>query len=151
MRFSSGGGAGGGCGRFAEGSGDEGIAGALPRPSSSSAASGWLPDEERGVELIVLFLAAYLAENASPETALRFYDAASVTFARLADMPGIGERWPSANPRLAGLRVWRIAGFENHLFLYRPVDDGIEVVRIIHAARDIDSALLRSSSPRASA
>jgi ParE toxin of type II toxin-antitoxin system, parDE len=31
--------------------------------------------------------AAYLASQASLETALRFYDAASSTFAKLADMP----------------------------------------------------------------
>jgi toxin ParE1/3/4 len=85
--------------------------------------------------------AAYLASHASLDTALRFYDAASSTFAQLAAMPGIGERWPSANPRLAGLRVWRIKGFENHLIFYRPGDDGIDIVRILHAARDLDNAL----------
>ncbi len=85
--------------------------------------------------------AAYLATQASLDTALRFYDAAGATFAKLADMPGIGERWPSTNPRLAGLRVWRIEGFGKHLIFYRPAADGIEVIRVIHGARDIDSVL----------
>jgi toxin ParE1/3/4 len=85
--------------------------------------------------------AAYLADEASLETALRFYDAASVTFGKIASMPGIGERWPSTNPRLAGLRVWRIEGFEKHLIFYRVTDDGIEIIRVIHAARDIDHVL----------
>jgi toxin ParE1/3/4 len=58
--------------------------------------------------------AAYLAAQASLDQALRFYDAASATFAKLASMPGIGERWPSTNPRLAGLRVGWIEGFEKH-------------------------------------
>jgi toxin ParE1/3/4 len=49
--------------------------------------------------------AAYLASNASFDTALRFYDAASLTFGKLANMPGMGERPESANPSLAGLRV----------------------------------------------
>lgn len=57
--------------------------------------------------------AGYLAAEASLETALRFYDAASITFGRIASMPGIDERWPSVNPRLAGLRIWRIEDFEN--------------------------------------
>ncbi len=73
--------------------------------------------------------AAYLATQTSLETALRFYDAASITFGKIASMPGIGEQWPSANPRLAGLRVWRIAGFEKH-----------------HGARDIDSILANESA-----
>jgi toxin ParE1/3/4 len=85
--------------------------------------------------------AAYLAVEANLETALRFYDAASITFGKLANIPGIGERWPSANPRLAGLRVWRIEGFEKHLIFYRAADDGIEIVRILHGARDIDAVL----------
>jgi toxin ParE1/3/4 len=85
--------------------------------------------------------AAYLMAEASLDTALRFYDAASVTFGKVASVPGIGEQWPSANPRLAGLRVWRIEGFENHLVFYRPTDDGIDIIRVIHAARDIDRVL----------
>ena len=41
--------------------------------------------------------AAYLATEASLEVALRFYDAASITFGKIASTSGIGERWPSAN------------------------------------------------------
>lgn len=85
--------------------------------------------------------ADYLAREASLETALRFYDAARTTFEKLARMPGIGQRRDSSQPRLAGLRVWRIEGFENHLVFYRPIEDGIEIVRVLHGARDIDSVL----------
>ena len=53
----------------------------------------------------------------------------------------MGERHESPHPRFAGLRVWRIQGFPNHLIFYRPIDGGIEVVRVLHAARDIDRAL----------
>jgi toxin ParE1/3/4 len=89
--------------------------------------------------------AAYLAQEASLETALRFYDAASVTFGKLARMPGIGQQRESPNPRLAGLRVWRVEGFEKHLIFYRPVNEGIEIVRVLHGARDIDSILANQS------
>ena len=85
--------------------------------------------------------AGYLLEEAGLETALRFYDAAAATFEKLARMPGLGERRASPNPRLAGLRVWRIEGFPNHLIFYRPLADGIEIVRVLHAARDIDRVL----------
>lgn len=85
--------------------------------------------------------ADYLARQASLETALRFYDAASATFENLTRMPALGERRESANPRLAGLRVWRIEGFPNHLIFYRPVEGGIEIARVLHGARDIDRAL----------
>jgi toxin ParE1/3/4 len=86
-------------------------------------------------------LADYLAREAGIETAYRFFDASFATFGRLADMTGIGERWPSANPRLDGLRVWRIEDFPNHLLFYRASDGGIDIIRILHGARDIDSIL----------
>ncbi len=85
--------------------------------------------------------AAYLATEASLEIALRFYDAASTTFGKSPACPGLGERWPSANPRLGGLRVWRIEGFEKHLIFYRAAEHGIEIIRILHGARDIDTVL----------
>lgn len=85
--------------------------------------------------------AEYLAREASLETALRFYDAANTTFANLARMPNVGERRESAKARLEGLRVWRVQGFENHLIFYRPLEAGIEIVRVLHAARDLDRAL----------
>jgi toxin ParE1/3/4 len=91
--------------------------------------------------------AAYLAREASLDKALRFYDAASATFERIARMPGIGELRESANARLEGLRVSRIEGFEKHLIFYRVGDAGIDIVRVIHGARDIDRILGQITSP----
>jgi toxin ParE1/3/4 len=85
--------------------------------------------------------ADYLAREASLETALRFYAAARSTFEMMAQMPAIGERRASGNPRLAGLHVWRVEGFENHLVFYQVAEDGIEIIRVLHGARDIDSVL----------
>jgi toxin ParE1/3/4 len=85
--------------------------------------------------------AGYLMQEAGLETALRFYDATAVTFENLARMPGMGEQRETANPRLAGLRVWRIEGFPNQLIFYRPIEGGIEIIRVLHGARDIDAVL----------
>jgi toxin ParE1/3/4 len=85
--------------------------------------------------------ADYLASEASLDTALRFYDAARTTFDKIAQNPGIGQKRETLNPRLTGLRVWRVEGFEKHLIFYRPGDDGVEIVRVLHGARDIDSVL----------
>ena len=85
--------------------------------------------------------AQYLSENASLDTALRFYDSAAMTFAFLAEAPTIGPIRETKNPALAGIRLWRIKGFENHLIFYRPTEDGIEIVRVLHGHRDIDAIL----------
>jgi toxin ParE1/3/4 len=57
----------------------------------------------------------YLAGEASLETANRFLDAAHATFDELAKVPGLGAVFPARSPKLTGLRVWRVAGFENYL------------------------------------
>jgi toxin ParE1/3/4 len=35
--------------------------------------------------------------------------------------------------------MWRVAGFPNHLIFYRPVESGVEVIRVLHAKRDIEA------------
>lgn len=85
--------------------------------------------------------AQYLGENASLDTALRFYDAAEQTFAFLTEAPTIGPIRETKNPALAGIRLWRIKSFENHLIFYRPTEDGIEIVRVLHSHRDIEAIL----------
>jgi len=39
---------------------------------------------------------------------------------------------------LSGLRSLPVQGFEKHLVFYRPPKEGIEVVRVLHGARDLD-------------
>jgi toxin ParE1/3/4 len=41
------------------------------------------------------------------------------------------------DPALTGMRSWPIRGFGNHLVFYRPTDDGIEILRVLHGARDL--------------
>jgi toxin ParE1/3/4 len=61
---------------------------------------------------------------------------------RLADQPGIGRIWKSPLPHLAGIRVYPMpSGFRNYLIFYRPLENGIEVLTILHGARDIEAVL----------
>lgn len=63
-------------------------------------------------------------------------------FTLLADRPAIGRlRTDLRHPRLQGLRSWGIRGFESYLIFYRASDDGIEVVRVLHGARDVAAEL----------
>ena len=75
------------------------------------------------------------------EAGRRFYDAAAQVFDQLALMPEMGSPRTFRNPALAGVRLWRIPGFERYLIFYRPIQDGIEVIRVLHAARDINAIL----------
>ena len=83
----------------------------------------------------LLEIADYIdADN--PEAAVRFLDAAEASFARLAALPSIGQTVPFSSPIAQGMRIWRVEGFEHYLIFYRPVGSSLEVVRVLHAARD---------------
>lgn len=83
----------------------------------------------------------YIAED-NLEAGERFLAAAEQAMQRLVEMPGMGRlRDDIDDSKLMGLRSWRIHGFENYLIFYRPVDAGIEVIRVIHGARDLVSIL----------
>lgn len=86
-------------------------------------------------------LVGHLRRVSTQETSRRFAPAARATFERYDGMPGLGERHETANPVLAGLRVGRVDGFENYVLYYRPLKQGIEIVRVLHGARDADRAL----------
>jgi len=73
--------------------------------------------------------------------ASRFLDASEATFALLAESPQIGAVYPTKNHRLRGLRVFRVKGFPNHLAFYLDHSYGVEIVRVLHGARDLDEAL----------
>jgi toxin ParE1/3/4 len=82
----------------------------------------------------------HLAEDCgSAEIAFRFLDAAEASFASLGSMPAMGTARTYDDPAIVDVRMWRVAGFPNHLIFYRPIKSGIEVIRVLHAKRDIES------------
>ena len=83
---------------------------------------------------------AYIGDR-NPDAAHRFRQAAEVTMASLARMPGMGEPYEIANPRLEGLRCARVGRFRNYLIFFRPHEGGIDVIRVLHAARNIEDIL----------
>jgi plasmid stabilization system protein ParE len=77
----------------------------------------------------------YFAEQA-PEVEGRFYQAFNRTICRLASSPNLGERCRFRNPKTKGMRVWQVDGFSNYLIFYRPKGEMLQVLRVIHGARD---------------
>jgi toxin ParE1/3/4 len=83
--------------------------------------------------------AEYLTAHQNLETGLRFYRAAEETFNLLAAQPKMGKPAECRSPLLAGMRMFPLKQFPRHLVFYRPLTDGIEIVRVLHGARDIES------------
>ena len=89
-------------------------------------------------------LADYLDQR-SQALSDRFLEAVERTLTSLAGMPGLGAPYPLQNPALQGLRHSAIQGFPNHIVFYLPTADGIDVVRVLHGARNIESILEREA------
>ncbi len=70
---------------------------------------------------------------------LRFLDAAEAACEFLARTPEAGTVCQFRAPEAAGMRVWSIKGFRKYLIFYRPVPGGVNVIRVLHGAQDIET------------
>jgi toxin ParE1/3/4 len=89
-------------------------------------------------EIDVLDCMLWIARD-SERAALRFEEAVLGTARRLAQFPASGQPATFASDRLKECRFARVGGFENWLILYRETPDAIEVMRVVHGARDLDA------------
>ena len=78
----------------------------------------------------------YYLEHASHSVFLRFHAAILESLDLLAQQPELGERFSCTDPRHVGTRIWRVAGFGEHVIYYRHDAGEIDVVRILHGKRD---------------
>lgn len=76
---------------------------------------------------------AYIAED-NPASADAFTALIDHKFHALARQPGIGRARPELNRDLRSFVVGR------HMIFYLPFSNGIEIVRVLHGARDIEAA-----------
>ncbi len=88
----------------------------------------------------LLNLSYYISQD-SLEAANRFLDACDETFLQIAKMPSIGKRCDFQNSLLKGIRMWFVKGFEKHLSFYLAKENEIEIVRVLHSARDLENIL----------
>ncbi len=72
----------------------------------------------------------YIAER-NLDAAQRFLTAAQNSFVQLSQMSGMG-----VATNFKEIRFWPVPHFQNYLIFYRPINDGVEIVRVLHAARD---------------
>lgn len=74
----------------------------------------------------------YIAED-KPQAATRLIHTIDEKCAMLAENPQLGPTRPDIAPEL------RYFAVENYLILYREVADGLEIVRVLHGARNLNA------------
>jgi len=83
-----------------------------------------------------------LSDRASLEVGLHFLENAYKAFGLLVGHPEMG--WPCRLPNreLLGVRVFQASKpFEKYLIFYRAKDGGIEILRLLHGAQDLEHIL----------
>jgi toxin ParE1/3/4 len=83
--------------------------------------------------------AEYLTQHQNLPTGLRFLRAAEETIRLLARQPEMGTRTECRSSFLEGMRMFPLKRFPNHLVFYRYMKSDIEIIRVLHGARDIES------------
>lgn len=84
----------------------------------------------------------WYAENADIETADRFLAATDSTASMLARQPESGNRVLFTKPELQGMRRFPVTdGFETILLFYFPLQDGVDLVRVVHGRQDLERLL----------
>ena len=84
----------------------------------------------------------WYAENSSIELADRFLAAADSTLDKLSTQPDSVSWGIVDKPALQGMRRFCVpGGFEKTLFFYFPLEDGVDLVRVVHGSRELGQLL----------
>lgn len=84
--------------------------------------------------------ALHIAQD-SEEHALRLYDAVETTFERLRKQPNAWPLCELGHPGLQGVRRCCVSGFRIYLVFYRVEGSVVEIIRVLHGARDVPAVL----------
>src|SRR5436309_3849221 len=85
--------------------------------------------------------ALYFARD-NIELGLRFYDAVDATLRKIHKHPNRHPRYEFSHPRLQNVRKRSVIGFPKYLVFYHVTSNAVEVIRVLHGARDIPSVLV---------
>lgn len=83
----------------------------------------------------------YLSRQ-NPQAAEQFLGEAEQRIISIADNPLACSLFDIEHPRLIGMRHCRVSTrFRNYVVFYRPIADGIELIRVLHAAQDLERVI----------
>lgn len=80
----------------------------------------------------------YIAEN-DLDIGISFLVAVEDSLDQLSKFPFAGRLKEFGNEELGSIRVWHVKGFENYLLFYSVGEGSVELIRVLHGARDIEN------------
>ena len=83
-------------------------------------------------------IAAYIEEN-NRQAGVAFRQTLQHIYEVLLDLPEVGSVRNFRNPEMKGLRMLPVPKFKRYLLFYRSTSERLEIVRVLHGARDVSS------------
>ena len=83
--------------------------------------------------------ADWYAAHANDQLATRWERAVTLTMMHILDYPDAAPVAAFKNPQLADVRRIPVEGFPRHLIFYRVAETTVQVIRVLHGARDLES------------
>lgn len=91
------------------------------------------PQAERDIEECFVYIGE---ENL--DTAVHFLVAVEDSIEEIGRNPFIGKQREFKSSQLTNLRMWLVKGFSNYQIYYTVEAETIEIIRVLHGARDVD-------------
>ncbi len=92
------------------------------------------PQADRDIEECFVFIA-----EGDLDAGVRFLVAVESSMEELSRFPKLGKRRDGRIERWDSLRIWPVRGFYRYLLFYIISEDQIELVRVLHSSRDINT------------
>jgi toxin ParE1/3/4 len=89
----------------------------------------------------ILEQADWYEQRSGPALAERWGNEVASSLIRIEKNPHSGAKCGFSADQLQGIRRMPITGFPRHLIFYRVEEDEVEILRVIHGARDLESLL----------
>lgn len=91
------------------------------------------PQAERDIEECFVFIG-----EDNLDIGVYFLVAVEESIEEIGRNPFIGKQRTFKSSQLQNLRMWMVKGFSNYQIYYTVKDETIEIIRVLHGARDID-------------
>jgi toxin ParE1/3/4 len=81
-------------------------------------------------------IATYIGED-NPQASRAFRQTLQNIYEVLLELPEMGSIRDFRNPEMKGIRMLPLPKFKNYLLFYRPTSERLEIVHVLHGARDV--------------
>ena len=90
------------------------------------------PQAERDIEECFVFIG-----EDNLDIAVRFLVAVEDSIEQIGRNPFIGKTCEFKDSQIKNLRMWKVKGFTNYQIFYKIEENIIEIIRVLHGARDL--------------